>query len=153
MVALYFLLFLFFINVNNSFKIINYIHRKSHNTLFMWCDYYIEKRLYINYNDNSSYCINLHRERAYYCDTDFYNVFNMDTNIENSNLTEWEKIKKYHLTPKSNPIVIYTNHTFTDTDVSNQYKGILEFEMTNIHYKTWNDIKDILVLEKRYERD
>lgn len=148
--AVHFLLFLFFINVNNSFKIINYIHRKPHNTLFMGCDYYIEKRLCINYNDNSSKYINIDRERGYYSD---YNNYIIDPDIENSNLTEWEKIKKYHLMPSSIPVLIYTNNTFTDIYVSNEYKEILEHEMIYYDAKKWDHIKNIEILEKRYERD
>lgn len=148
--AVHFLLFLFFINVNNSFKIINYIHRKPHNTLFMGCDYYIEKRLCINYNDNSSKYINIDRERGYYSD---YNNYIIDPDIENSNLTEWEKIKKYHLMPSSIPVLIYINNTFTDIFVSNEYKEILEHEMIYYDAKTWDHIKNIEILEKRYERD
>jgi hypothetical protein len=150
MMAVHFLLFLFFINVNNSFKIINYIHRKPHNTLFMGCDYYIEKRLCINYNDNSSKYINIDRERGYYSD---YNNYIIDPDIENSNLTEWEKIKKYHLMPSSIPVLIYINNTFTDIFVSNEYKEILEHEMIYYDAKTWDHIKNIEILEKRYERD
>ena len=148
--AVHFLLFLFFINVNNSFKIINYIYRKPHNTLFMGCDYYIEKRLCIHYSDNSSKYININRERGYYSD---YNNYIIDPDIENSNLTEWEKIKKYHLMPSSIPVLIYTNNSFTDIYVSNEYKEILEHEMIYYGGKTWDHIKNIEILEKRYERD
>ena len=45
----------------------------------------------------------------------------MNVNIENSNLTEWEKM--------------------------------LDSIMINNYCKTWNDIKDIVILEKRYTRD
>lgn len=118
----------------------------------MGCDYYIEQRLCIYYNDNTSYCISLDRERGYYSDTDIYDDFIMNSNIENSNLTEWEKNKQYHLTPKTVPLIIYNNHTFINIYVSNQYKAMLEFEMINNDYKTWNDIKDIVILEERYEK-
>ena len=150
MVPVHFLLFLFFINVNNSFKIINYIYRKPHNTLFMGCDYYIEKTLCIRYSDNSSKYINIHRERGYYSD---YNNYIIDPDIENSNLTEWEKIKKYHLMPSLIPVLIYTNNTFTDIYASNEYKEILEHQMIYYDAKTWDHIKNIEILEKRYERD
>lgn len=148
-----FLSFLFFINLHDSFKIIN-INRINKNRVFMGCDYYIEERLCINYNDNSSYCINLDRRRGYFSDTDIYDDdFIMNITIENSNLTNWEKNKQYHLTPTEIPVVIYTNHTFTNIYISNQYKSMLEFEMINNDYKTWDDIKDIEISEERYERD
>lgn len=117
----------------------------------MGCDYYIEQRLYINYNNNTSYCINLDRKRGYYTDTDIYDDFIENIKIENSNLTKCEKNKKYHLTPKVIPI--YSNHTFTNIYVLNQYKTILEFKMINNDYKTLDDINNIVMLEERYERD
>jgi len=135
--------FLFFINLHNSFKIIN-INRINRFKVFMSCDYYIEQRLCIYYNNNTSYCINLDRKRGYYTDTDIYDDFIENINIENSNLTKWEKNKKYHLTPKVIPI--YSNRTFTNIYLSNQY-------MINNDSKTWNDIKDIVMLEERNERD
>ena len=151
MIFLKFFSFLFFINLHNSFKIINTI-RMNRNKVFMGCDYYIEQCLCIYYNDNTSYYISLDRERGYYSDTDIYDDFIMISDIENSKLTEWEKNKQYHLTPKTKPFIIYNNHTFTNIDVSNKYKSMLEFEMINNEYKTWNDIKDIVILEERYER-
>jgi len=142
--------FLFFINLHYSFKIIN-INRINKNKVLMGCDYYIEQRLYINYNNNTSYCINLDRKRGYYTDTDIYDDFIENIKIENSNLTKCEKNKKYHLTPKVIPI--YSNHTFTNIYVLNQYKTILEFKMINNDYKTLDDINNIVMLEERYERD
>jgi hypothetical protein len=47
-----FLQFLFFINLCDSFKIINYFKYKTNNIIYMGCDYYIETNLCINYNDN-----------------------------------------------------------------------------------------------------
>ena len=146
-----FLLFLFCINLHNSFKIISYVNHKYHNRLSVGCDYYIEQRLYINYNDGC-YCINLHRKTGYYTYTDIYNDFIMGKTIENNKLSELEKIKQYHLTPKTKPFIIYNNHTFTNIDVSNKYKAMLEFEITNNYYKTWDDIKNIVFLEERYEK-
>jgi hypothetical protein len=108
----------------------------------MWCDYYIEKKIYIYYNDNTSYFISVNKKRGYYTDD---NDFIMNTNIENSNLTEWEKVKQYHLTPSITPLIIYNNHSFTNIYVSNEYKALLEYEMI------YDDIKDIVILEERYE--
>jgi len=145
------LFFLFFINLHNSFKIISYVNHKTHNKLFMWCDYYIEERLSIYYNDNSCYRIKLNRERGYY--SDIYDDFIIDINIENSNLTEWEKIKKYNLTPRAKPYIIYNNHIFNNICLSKKYKKIIDFVMINNDYKTWDDIKEIVISEERYESD
>lgn len=151
--CLKFLLFSFFINLCNSFKNINFINRKPYNILFMGCDYYIQQNLIIHFNDNSYGCINLGRERAYYSDIDIYNDFIIDNTIENTSLTDWEKIKQYHLKPKSKPLVIYINHTFTHADLSNQYKLMIEHRMKMYGCNRWNDIKDIIVSEERYERE
>jgi hypothetical protein len=54
MIFFKFLYFLFFINVNNSFKLINHFnYRLKNKLLYMGCDYYIENNLCIYYNDNS----------------------------------------------------------------------------------------------------
>jgi len=153
--CLKFLLLLFSINLHNSlrfFKITN-INRINITKLFMGCDYYIEQNLCITYNDNSCYYINLDKKRGYYSDTDIYDDFIMNTTIENSNLTEMEKNKQYHLTPKTTPFTIYNNHAFTNIDVSNKYKSMLEFEMMHNDYNTWDDIKDIVIVEERYQRE
>jgi hypothetical protein len=119
----------------------------------MRCDYYIQQNLIIHFNDNSCGCIKLWRDRAYYSEIDIFNHFMIDKNIENSNLTEWEKIKQYHLLPKSKPLIIYNNHTFTDADLSNQYKLMVEHRMNMYDSNRWNDIKHIIISEERYESD
>ena len=148
MFFLKFLLFLFSINLHYSFKMISYINHKSHNKLFMGCDYYIEKRLCIFFNDNSCDCMNLKRERGYYTK---YDDFIMNTNPQNSNLTEWEKIQKYHLTPNASPFLIYTNRTYTNDYLANEYEAMVEYFVRLFIYKNLNDVKDIVVYEVRYE--
>lgn len=125
----------------------NYVNNKLPNTLCMGCDYYIEHQICIHYNNNDYHCINLRRDKGYFSDLQNDFVINMD--IENSNLTEWEKIKQYHLTPRAIPFTIYKNNKFVDIYVSDMYKEILESEMV-IH--RWGDVKEIVVVEKRYKR-
>lgn len=137
------LLLLFSINLHHSFKITSYMNRKSYK-LFMECDYYIEQRLCIFYNDKSCYCMNLRRERGYYNEYDDF----MKINTQNSNLTEWEKIK--HLTPKES--LIYTNYSYINEYVAKKYGLMVEFEMIHNIDQNWCDIKDIVVYEERYER-
>jgi len=144
-------LFLLFANLYDSFKMVNMNRMISHTRLSMGCDYYIEHNLCIYYNDNTTNCINLQRDRGYYYDN--YDSYIINTQNQDAELSEWEKLKKYQLTPRIVPTVIYTNHSFTNTYVSNQYKEILEYEMINNDYKTWDDIKDIVIMEERYERD
>jgi hypothetical protein len=156
MICLSYLLFLCFIKLHNSFKLTSYMNtsymnRKSHNKLSMVCDYYIEERLCVYYNDNSCYCIELNKKRGYYTDTDIFNDFMIDMDIENSNLTELEKNIQYHLKPIS-PFIIYNNNAFTNIHILNKYKDLLESVIINIDYKTWDDITEIVLLEERYKR-
>jgi len=116
----------------------------------MGCDYYIEHNLCIFYNDNTSNSINLNREKGYYSD---YDDFIMSIIDKSNSMSEWEKMKLYHLTPQAIPFSIYSNHSFNNEYLSNQYKDIIEFEMINNDYKTWEDIKNIIILEERYARD
>jgi len=150
MFLLRFLPFLFFINLYDSFKIVSYIKNKTNNIIYMGCDYYIETNLCINYNDNMHSYINLNRERGYYSG---YDNFIMKIRDEANNMSEWEKMKKYHLTPQAVPFLIYTNNSFVNEYVLRQYKEMVEFEIVNNDYKTWDEVKDIVILEERYERD
>jgi hypothetical protein len=113
----------------------------------MGCDYYIEENLYIRYNDDTSNCIKLGRDRGYY-----YDDFIMNMKYETENMTEWEKIKQYHLEPKAKPYLLYTNNSFTNMDVSDRYKEMINYAMVN-DKQNWDDIKEIVILEERYKRD
>ena len=138
------LLFLFF-HLNSSFKMIN-INRKSY--MFMGCDYYIDQRLCIFYNDKSRYCINLKREKGYFTE---YDDFIMNINSQ-SNLTKWGKIERHHLTPKAVPFVVYTNHSYINEYVADKYQAVIEYEMIHNIDRKWSDIKDIVLYEDRWER-
>jgi hypothetical protein len=94
--------------------------------------------------------INLNRERGYYSG---YDNFIMKIRDEANNMSEWEKMKEYHLTPQAVPFLIYTNNSFINEYLSRQYKEMVEFEIVNNDYKTWDVVKDIVILEERYERD
>ena len=114
----------------------------------MGCDYYIEYNLCITYNDNTSNYVTLNRERGYYSD---YDDFIMSITNENNGISEWEKMKEYHLMPRLSPQIIYSNNTFTNVYVSKQYREKIEIEMYD--FKSWDDIKDVVFLEQRYPRD
>jgi hypothetical protein len=75
---------------------------------------------------------------------------NINTPI--THLTEWNKIKKHHLTPKESPFIIYTNRSYVNEYVENKYEERIEFEMVHNIDKNWADIKEIVVYEERYER-
>jgi hypothetical protein len=112
----------------------------------MGCDYYIEQNLWIKYTDESINYINLHRESGYYYDIG-------DDDDLWVNVEDREKLKEYHLRPKTKPSVIYANHTFTNADYLHKYSAMLHFEMLNHDYKTWDDIDEIVVVEERFQRD
>jgi 3-dehydroquinate dehydratase len=116
----------------------------------MGCDYYIEKNLYIYYIDNSINYINLKKDRGYYYEiTD--DMVDIDFDAPSEQVRQ--RLKERHLEPVEMPCLIYSNHNFINDNVSNKYKMILEYEMMNHDYKTWDDIKNIVVMEERYERD
>lgn len=180
--------FFLFINLHNSFKHMNYMFGKRVK-LYMGCDYYVEQKLSIYYNDNSIYSIELCRDKRYYHeiydeddvniddntiesfkdisyyheiyeqDYDNSNNEDYDNNEDDSNITSepkytlWQKLKHYHLQSRTKPIVVYTNNSFVNTYLSDKYKAQLEFEMMNNDYYTWDDIREIVLLEQdRYER-
>ena len=82
-----------------------------------------------------------------------YDDFIMSVRDKVNNMSSYEKMKQYHLTPKAIPFLIYTNYSFTNIYLSNKYEEMIEFEIINNHYKSWGDIKEIVIEEKRYERE
>ena len=125
-------------------------NRKSNNIISMGCDYYIEDNLYIYYNDNGYNCIKLYRDRGYYYD--IHDDFIMDMKYETENMTEWEKIKQYHLEPRAKPYLLYSNNSITDRIILYRYEKMINRAIINDN-KNWDDINEIVILEERYERD
>ena len=145
-------LFFCFINLYNSFTLINkqirsnFLSRDYRNKLNMGCDYYIDKNLHIyDYNDKEISYINVEHERGYYW---FMSVLDEDEDGYDAELAQY--IKDI-LTPTIKPIVIYSNNTFNKLSFENKYKKIIEDEI-KIFNKTLNDVKKILKIEYRYER-
>jgi len=124
-------------------------HYKS-NKIFMGCDYYILQNLYIYYNDHSFHYINLHRDRGYY--SQIFDDFIMNTISKDDSISKWKKIKNFHLEPRAVPFLIYNNNSFNNIYLSNKYKEIIDFQINN-NNKTWDDIKEIVIIEERPERD
>jgi hypothetical protein len=121
------------------------------NKLNMGCYYYIEKNLYIYYKDNSIHSLNIKKDRGYYYDiTDDMDIY---LSLDDPSEQVRQRLKEYHLESVEMPCLIYSNGNFTNDDVSEKYKMILEYEMMNNDYRTWDDIKDIVVMEERYKRD
>ena len=152
MQILYYFLFFCFINLCNSFTVINkhirpyFLSRDYKHKLNMGCDYYIDKNLNIyDYNDKIISYINLERERGYYW---FTSMLDEDEDGYDAEVAQYKKNK---LTPKMKPIVIYSNNTFNKLSFENKYKKLIEDEI-KIFNKTLNDVKNILKIEDRYER-
>ena len=152
MQILNYFLFVCFINLCNSFTLINkqitpnFLSRCCRNKLNMGCDYYIDKNLNIyDYNDKIISYINLEHERGYYW---FTSLLDED---EDGYDIELKQYKKDKLTPNMKPIVIYSNNKFNKLSFENKYKKTVENEL-KIFNKTLNDVNKIIKIEDRYER-
>lgn len=144
----YFLLFCF-INLYNSFTLINKQIRPifySRSKLSMGCDYYIDKDLEIyDYNNKLFSSINLEHERGYY----FYmSIFDED---EDGYEGDYTRYIKETLEPHMKPIVIYSNSSFNKLTFESKYKQMIQAELLIIN-KTLNDVFKIIKSESRYER-
>jgi hypothetical protein len=133
---------------NNNYK--NYKNNYK-NTLNMGCDYYIEKNLYIYYKDNTINYINLKKDKGYFYEIHYDMGF--DLSLYKSSEEAKRILKEYHLKPAEMPLLIYSDDKFTNVDLSKKYKSTVDYEIRIHDYKTWDDIKSIVLMEERYERD
>ena len=152
MLIINYFLFVCFINLCNSFSLINkqntpnFFSRYHKNKLNMGCDYYIDKNLHIyDYNDIEISYINVEHEKGYYW---FISALDED---EDGHDDEFAQYKKQVLEPSMIPIVIYSNKTFNKLSFQNKYKNIIETDI-KIFNKTLNDVNKIIKIENRYER-
>jgi len=152
MQILNYFLFVCFVNLCNSFTLINkqitpnFFSRYCRNKLNMGCDYYIDKDLHIyDYNDIEISHINIEHERGYYW---FISTLDEDDDVYDAELVEY---KKQILEPSMKPIVIYSNNTFNKLSFENKYKKIIDTEL-KIFNKTLNDVYKIIKIENRYQR-
>ena len=148
MKILSYFLFICFINLCNSFTLINkkycanLISIQYKYKLYMECDYYIDKNLLIyNYNDCIFSYINVESKKSYY---NFIPILDEDE-IEVANY------EKDILKTSMKSIVIYNNNTFNKLSFENKYKKIIEDEL-NLLKKTLNDVNKIVKIEKIYKR-
>lgn len=145
-------LFISFINLYNSFNLINqkyynnFLKGNYKNKINMGCDYYIDKDLLIyDYNNVAFSYINLDRQKGYYW---FVSILDED---EEGYEEEYIKYKENKLEPYMKPLIIYSNNTFVKVSFEDKYKKIIECEL-NIYKKTWDDVDKIIKVENRYER-
>lgn len=111
----------------------------------MGCDYYIIKELCIYYlhTKNISY-ITLSSDNGYFYYPD------LDEDHENYE-KEYDKIIKNQLKPSMNPILVYKDNNFINTNLENKYKKLIEENFINKY--TWNEVDKIIKVESRYERE
>ena len=152
MQILNYFLFISFINLYNSFSLINqkyhnnFLTRNYKHKINMGCDYYIDKDLHIyDYNNIIFSYINLDKKKRYYW---FVSILDED---EDGYEEEYIKYKENILEPCMKPLLIYSNNTFIKVSFENKYKKIIENDL-NIYNKTWNDVDKIIKIENRYER-
>jgi len=144
-------LFIYFIKLCNSFKIINqkypnFISRDKLHKINMGCDFYIDKDLHIYDNNDKIFSyINLDHKKGYYW---FISVLDED---ENGHETELEEYIKKELESSMEPIIIYSNNSFIKLSFEDKYKKIIEYEL-NLSNKTFDDVSKIIKEEIRYKR-
>jgi len=110
----------------------------------MGCDYYILKLLRIYYKENEYLETELDREKGYYDDCQF------DEDADDYE----EKLNEYiqqMLTPRIEPIIIYSNGKFNKSSCESKYKTLIENIITKDN-KQWCEITKIIKVEERRER-
>ena len=112
----------------------------------MGCDYYINTDLCIYYYNNDIVYINLSHEKGYFYD------FNLNEDDENYD-KKYEYFINEQLKPAMEPIIIYENNKFINSNLEIKYKKLIENNIQNFNTNVWNNIKKIVKKEYRYERD
>ena len=112
----------------------------------MGCDYYIQKVLYIHFEDDNYLRFTIGTERGYY-----HSVYDSDDETEDYDrkLIEY---KKKCLTPQMKPIIIYENSVFSKPIYNTKYKSMVE-TFTKDCGKNFSDITKIIKKEERNERN
>ena len=148
LIIIYFLL-ICFINLCNSFTLINkkcFPIKNCRLKLKMGCDYYIDINLDIyNFNDKLISYINLEHEKGYFW---FSSILDEDADGFEE---EYAQYIKAILEQRMDPIVIYKNNAFLKLSFDNKYKTIIENHI-KFYNMTLNDISKIIKTENRYER-
>jgi len=111
----------------------------------MGCDYYINKNVYIYFQDNSRHYILLEQRRGYFYEID------KDEDEEDYE-EEYEKSIQKQLEPVMKPIILYKDHSFCNNAFETKYKNIIDYELSKMG-KTWDHVIKIIKSESRYERE
>jgi len=120
----------------------NGIRRIPGRSFKMSADYYVEKNLYVYYNNDRAYSIiNLSRENGY-----LYNVYDENVTDYHKKMDDYVKLK---LKPDFEPIDIYSDSVFKNTLYERKYRNFIQSEL-NAEYKEWKDVDKVNKVEDRY---
>ena len=115
-------------------------------TLYMGCDYYIDKNLYIYFNNDPRFsCINLSHEKGYYW---WYDGIDED---DDGFQEEVEEYRRKDLEPRMQPILLYAKNQFRKVSFEIKYKKIIDYNLVSFN-RGWKDIYKIVKVEERYPR-
>ena len=109
----------------------------------MGCDFYIIKLLRVYTSDSAYVEIELDRERGYYDD------FQFDEDADDYDEKLSEHIREL-LTPKVEPITIYSNNSWNKSSCEVKYKERIVDEITK-HNKQWSDVVKVIKVEERHD--
>lgn len=115
----------------------------------MGCDYYIVKALEIILKDEK-YPLTVELERDY----GYFGDFSMDEDSPDydKQLEKWEEYKLERLKSVMLPIVIYEEDVFMNAKLEQKYRFLVEEELF-LNKRSWKEVKQIVKIEYRYERD
>ena len=107
----------------------------------MGCDYYIIKTLHIYYTETDFIELEVNKQARYYDELD---LDEDDDNYEN----ELNKYYQWILTPRTVPIIIYSNNVFNKSLCETKYKTLVQQEIDK-KSKDWSEILKIIKVENR----
>jgi chromosomal replication initiation ATPase DnaA len=112
----------------------------------MGCDYYICKKLQINFQNSLSLEIQLEREKGY---------FNFDEDEDDpDDEVKYNNYVKKLLNSNMKPIIIYEKNQFVNSKLENKYKLLIHEKLILYNNELeWKDILNIKKIEIKYERE
>lgn len=115
----------------------------------MGCDYYIVKALEITLKEEK-YPLMVDLE----CDYGYFGDFSLDEDSPDydKQLEKWEEYKLEQLKSVMLPIVIYEEDTFMNSKLEQKYSLLIEEELF-LNKRSWNEVKQIVKIEYRYEKN